>query len=417
MEGKALNVGKNLYRQSAFFFLAVLLFLSIVFPAALAEMKFFLLLFVILLSCLSKDIPRTMSVGVLVAACVYSFVGLLGSFYGLAQGNAGALRVLTVMFVYPILFTLLASLYDGDSSKLTRLFFASAFSISIIDYTYIAGQVYFPSNYLAWFLDYLYADAAVVDNAGSYFKFTLPNVSSLIFLVPFLVCRFCCERVTVTGLILIISLAGLAFLSGRRALLVVSLVAPLIAFLITIGSVSASKSYFRIGLAVVAFLLISGLFFVFWPEHLESLLASIINFSDNPSNLERKYQFDALMDGVLESPFIGAGAGAVASYIRSEDMPWAYELYYVSLAFQYGLLGLLIYVVGVLGLILFLAWRVRFLGRKSFEFYCLSGFIAFILASATNPYIAKFDYMWVIFVPVALLNFNIVRARGSYVVR
>jgi len=34
----------------------------------------------------------------------------------------------------------------------------------------------------------------------------------------------------------------------------------------------------------------------------------------------------------------------------------------------------------------------------------LAGTSCFLIANATNPYLAKFDYIWVIFLPVALIN-------------
>jgi hypothetical protein len=40
----------------------------------------------------------------------------------------------------------------------------------------------------------------------------------------------------------------------------------------------------------------------------------------------------------------------------------------------------------------------------NFEFPFLAGLICFMIANGTNPYLAKFDYMWIIFIPVALLN-------------
>ncbi|APO80680.1 hypothetical protein BL240_03900 [Pseudomonas putida] len=90
-------------------------------------------------------------------------------------------------------------------------------------------------------------------------------------------------------------------------------------------------------------------------------------------------------------------------------MPWAYELFYVSLIFQYGIFGFVIYGLGVVALIVFLAQQVRRKGRDSFEFCFLSGLVSFLLATATNPYLAKFDYMWVLFIPVALMNYHLVK--------
>lgn len=34
----------------------------------------------------------------------------------------------------------------------------------------------------------------------------------------------------------------------------------------------------------------------------------------------------------------------------------------------------------------------------------LVGTACFLIANTTNPYLAKFDYIWVVFLPVALIN-------------
>jgi len=51
--------------------------------------------------------------------------------------------------------------------------------------------------------------------------------------------------------------------------------------------------------------------------------------------------------------------------------------------------------------------QVKKNGRNSFEFFYLTGFMSFMIANATNPYLAKFDYMWVFFIPVAIMNSNL----------
>jgi len=37
-------------------------------------------------------------------------------------------------------------------------------------------------------------------------------------------------------------------------------------------------------------------------------------------------------------------------------------------------------------------------------FPTLVGMISFLIGNATNPYLGKFDFMWVIFVPVLIIN-------------
>lgn len=386
--------------------LAVLLFSSLVFPTALVNLKLGLLSLYFIFFFLNFGVKRVFRKSVILASLTYSIIGLIWSIYGVVAGNPGALQVLSVMFIYPILFTVLGGAYRGQSDKLHIIFIASGVVILILDGAYLFGEVYFTGNLLTDFLKEMYRDNAVVDNASSYFKFTLPNVASLLFLLPYLFSSYLFGNGGKAKFVLLSLLSVLALLSGRRALLLFSFVGPITAYCITCGAPAISrKSYFRIIVLSVVLLLFAIIFSSYWPEHVAQLFMSMLDFTSNNSNQERNLQFQSLIHGFLQSPILGNGAGAVASYLRSEEIPWAYELLYVALLFQYGLIGFSLYFFGIFSIVIFLVYRVRMLGRNSFEFYYLSGFISFVLASSTNPYLSKFDYMWVIFIPVALYNF------------
>lgn len=353
---------------------------------------------------------RLMHRGILISALAFSAVGLSWSLYGLIMGNPGAIRVLTVMTIYPILFTLLTPYYSGDTDGLKRLFVLSSLLLVTIDSIYLISEVASPGNVITNFLNIIYGDNAVVDNAGNYLKFTLPNVATSIFFLPFIACLVLNEKARPTLLLALIGLFLIALASGRRAILVTSIAGPLLAYLTTIGAKRSTHLSIRKILIFVAFIATASLlFFNLWPEYAVSRITSIFDFTEDRSNIERNAQFTALWDGFTSSPIFGLGAGAAAEYTRSEDMPWAYELYYVSMLFQYGILGTAIYAAGIVFLTLFLVLQVRKKGRKSFEFYFLAGLLSFLIASATNPYIAKFDYMWVIFIPVAMMNYSLLR--------
>lgn len=392
------------------FLVLSILFLSLVFPTAFPGLKLALLIVPLVLLCLFGSVFNNVNMRLLSLALVFTVVGFGWSIYGYIVGNPGALRVLTVMVVYPVLFVILGMVYQGESEGLKRFFVVVAFVIVVLDLTYVFGQMFMPGNILSQLFSYIYLDAAVVDANEGYVKFTLPNVASMIFLIPFLICYFMSERFSFRILIGLMGLGVLVLLSGRRALLVTVFAGPFIAYILTIGSKSSYRSNFTKVIVIAAIFTFFGLFFYsLYPDYLIDKMSSIMNFQDNASNLERVWQFDSLMTGFWQAPIFGNGAGAVASYVRTPDMPWAYELFYVSMLFQYGLLGCAVYLWGVALLLAFLIKHVRIKGRSSFEFYYLAGFISFLLATATNPYLAKFDYMWVIFIPVALLNFSSTR--------
>ena len=83
---------------------------------------------------------------------------------------------------------------------------------------------------------------------------------------------------------------------------------------------------------------------------LTNLLAEAFNLSSGTSEdvIVRKAQYIAMMGEWANTPFLGTGLGGVASYIRSSEQPWAYELSYVALLYHTGFIGLLIYSAGVI---------------------------------------------------------------------
>ena len=213
---------------------------------------------------------------------------------------------------------------------------------------------------------------------------------------------------------MVLLLFCLAVFSGRRALLVTMFLGPLIAwilsFKLTRGRIRSLTIKIRPLSLLLSFILLIcfvvlllNLVNVVGKSYLVDQLKSIFDFSGNESNVERTLQFHALMQGISESPFFGSGAGAAASYSRSPDQPWAYELFYVSIVFQYGVFGFLVYLIPVLYVVFWLVMRVKNYGRDTFYFCFLSGLISFLISSGTNPYIGKFDYMWVIFIPPVTL--------------
>ncbi len=126
-------------------------------------------------------------------------------------------------------------------------------------------------------------------------------------------------------------------------------------------------------------------------------------------------QFFALVDGWVNSPIFGAGLGAVAEgSIRSDEMPWAYELYFISVLFQTGLAGFLAYAFGI-GWIIFYGLRIirRDPLLRLYMIPALVGMLCFLIASNTNPYLAKFDYLWVVFLPVAMINYYLLKESSA----
>lgn len=402
--------------------------LSILFPiaSALQPIKAAILLVILCIIALLMLLGRViLSHRLYFIAYFYALIGFAWSLYGVMRGTPGAIRTMPVMVIFPLVLPLFTSLYrQKDSHSLYNLFLVCACLIVASDFVYVLANSSYAGAALTSIFNSLYGDWAVVDTARGYLKFTLPNVASMIFILPFVTSALLFSRslrgkLFLLPLVLLLLFAGV--MSGRRGLLVLTLLGPALAFVFTRkGSRNTTERKGRWSRPLVRSVFVCLIVFGFYQaasyvgiDYFIGVVRSVFNFTSDQSNLARVYQFHSLMRGISESPLFGSGAGAAADYIRSEGMPWAYELYYLSFIFQYGIIGFLIYAAGMGFLCARLIALIRRKGRSSFEFYFLSGLIAFMLANATNPYLADLDYMWVIFIPYAIVNMEMISERRS----
>lgn len=108
------------------------------------------------------------------------------------------------------------------------------------------------------------------------------------------------------------------------------------------------------------------------------------------STTKRVQQAPELLDGFSENPVFGSGLGGTLSsdFVRSEDNPWSFELTYLQILFQMGLVGL-ITLVTVLGYVLSRGLaNLRVIYPTSWMSLAgISAVVGVLAASATNPYL------------------------------
>lgn len=401
------------YKKVYILLFSFLVSLSLVLPTNLQAFKI-LLLFIVLATLIRNKIIFDKELFII--SIFFSLLGFLYTIFGLFQSNLGALATITVMCIYPILFFYLTNIFKEieDVLIIRKVIIISSIVIICLQLSYIMSAFHIiPLNIYNYYMNFFSGSVGFSSDGDNLF-FSLPNVSSFIFIVPFFATYILLsKKIDKTYLFLFIISLLLILLTGRRAFFL-SFFISIIFLLVVSFSLryyipnKVIKNLFKYSLVVFLFLLISVYLSDINLEMYFKKFYSIFNFSDNESNLERVYQFNALFEGISNAPLFGNGAGAVASYIRSYEQPWAYELSYIALIFQYGIFGFTLYVLGIMYIFYKLIYICKdpniSIDMKRFILAFMTGMISFLVANATNPYLMKFDYMWVVFIPVMIIN-------------
>lgn len=393
----------------------ILIFLSQFVPTAYVPIKAALLMLCgVVLGKLLLNKLVVFSREQLIGIGVLSGVALAYSVYGVVRGNPGSVRVLTVMFAWPILYLFISTLLQQP--------YAIKYFVRFLIITLVAVVIYgwmYLGNTIGVWPDYLYVDLDQGQNVGiyeGYVEYNLYSISSLLFLVPFYIhwlaekSKRNAKNSRLLNFFLLLASLLLAVLTGRRAMILILILLPLVIcfskfticnkFNIKIKT-KPTILFFGFGIAIGFLGEFLGLDFrVVWDVFQEGFEFS----SSGSSASERTLQFHALINGWLNfNIFFGTGNGAAAAISRSDEFPWAYELTYVYLLFSTGIVGVIFY-FGWYGWSIFML-RQAMKNRPDLSIYVaplLTGSISLCIAAATNPYMGKFDYLWIVLLPFFL---------------
>ena len=398
------------------------LFFAMVFmPTAMQTAKGALLLLAVLVAGCARALSRrrTLHTETLLWGLALCAAGLFFMLRGAMRGEPGALRVGTVYVLWPAAFVVLAA--GAGEARCLRLhvglLVAAALASSIYGLEFVLEQG-------GWIPRSIFPDLFADQGVGFYEGFVelrLPSLAVLPFVLPFLIAAAVCwgtrdapvrRRFIWPALVAALLLS---LLSGRRAVLLVVSVAPLL----VLGLLALLPRAERRALRGPVLVLLGGL--TVSAFGLGGFLASTYGFdvgvlwqtfregfdpTASESSSIRAVQLSELLRGWSEHPLLGAGHGGfVRSHVRDAARPWSYELSYPTLLFQTGLVGLFCY--GALFGWLFARGiaMIRAGGQAARTMLpVLVGLACFLVANATNPYLLKFDFMWTVFLPLALIN-------------
>ena len=363
---------------------------------------------------------------------IYFLIGLLPILIGFIRKNPASEKYITVYLLWVVLYFIFSVGISYRPNILMELIRVLKIALILISITGICAFLvynFYPglNAVVLFFFDPNYRPG---------YKFTAIDAQcsvSFIYLFTFYLTSFFVENVKIKVSQLLIILTGIIFAiaTSKRILLFLIALFPFILFifLLLVGNKSKLNIFTR--KAIYMFSIIIFMFIINIPLQFIDL-SSIVQYTksafhvnkekqaveriskgdgtyiiDDGANIRTK-QIKSLVEGWKNNPIFGAGAGINASVVRSE-LPGTYEMTYHAMLFERGILGLTLFVILIACLNLI---GIKLIRRESiYADYIIASIVAmdiFLVANATNPYLMAYDFMWTLFLPVALLNVAIV---------
>lgn len=400
--------------------LGLLIFFMMLSTQSFNIIKLLLLVLVLILSICLRGVSYYLSNHFFRIIILYVSVNIFSIGYGYIVGAPGALRTITTLVLWPIIFSIIFYTYndiDFLNSIDKYIVFSLAF-ITVLDFLYlmcIYGLLPIPRE---MFLDIDLSYAGIASDH----EFSSAHDTSYIYGIPYIMGRFIVEKDIKKKrrfTFLIIPMIAIVFLMGRRGLLLVFILMPIYIYMIKLyltGERNNSTRIQRKGFMVVLGLVVLAAIGVYVTFKITDLSLSYLitnflsgfDFRDETQNI-RGVQFHYLVLHWLEKPFIGHGSGSgIKEVVRSTEMPWAYELSYMALLYQRGIIGFLAF-----GLLVYSVYKLNKKRTKfsythyRYVFPHLVGIFSFLIANATNPYLGKFSNMWYLIFPLVLSDYSL----------
>ncbi|MHB8754745.1 MAG: O-antigen ligase family protein [Candidatus Acidiferrales bacterium] len=361
-------------------------------------------------------------------ALFYSLAGVFYILLGLIEAAPGALFSSFVYVIFPLLYIIfVAAATDARIwLQLLKILPIAAIAIGLGTLEYVLWTIgIFPNS--------LYVAPDLVHNIvfyNGYVQMSHYSLSTLVFLVPYLVGAlvvYTKERASFISrkILWIAFLSGtsVALLSGRRALLIVIVLAPLLTWFFRAKlpkstRLGGRRQVLTTLLACVFLVLSIGLYLgrtvnLDW-RGLQDLVVGGFDSDFSQGAATRSQQFHALLSGWEEQPVLGHGLGSYTPELVRSDRPWEYELQYNLLLFQTGLIGVALYGSGVL----WLYWKgIKMIRTGSLigihMVPVLVGTTCFLVANAVDPYLQTFGQLWTLFLPIGLINWQMVSVKAT----
>jgi len=315
-----------------------------------------------------------------------------------------------LLIIYPIIanivlfaFSHFLSLYDFLKISLISMFTVSVFGF-LLFLGIIINVQFLPENLLS--------NLNIINDASSgSFRLNFVGLNSLFILFPISLSVFFINnrifRHKILYYFIILFSFFIILLTGRRALAIVALLSPILfLFYAYVHDLIKLKKiililFFSVS---IAFLILFYFYFLqsnFTGSDLKLIQRIGDEFSEDSTRLN---QLPFLFDYFIHHPW-GSGFGVILPnselFIRDSVNKWNFELTYLQLICNTGVLGILFYFF--LFNFLFRKLRIYFYKKTDISIITCSSFNGlqlFLLASFSNPYISSFESIFIIFIPL-----------------
>jgi hypothetical protein len=115
-------------------------------------------------------------------------------------------------------------------------------------------------------------------------------------------------------------------------------------------------------------------------------------------------QHAALIEGFEGQYLLGSRFGGLTDVIGSDERPWTYELTYSRIPFNSGVIGVLSLATIFSYYFLAAILKIRSSSHKNIYLPLMAGLLAVLIASASNPYLSSFDFVFVLSIIPLILN-------------
>ena len=366
----------------------------LLFPNENQELKLLLIILGLICAIIKKQIKSNITL--LKWSFIYILCNFIPYMIGLIYNNPGVLYYSNTYFVWPILYTLVFFSVDDNFywlfHKVMVICTWIVVAIGLIAFFYFNVNLVVDGTF--WGIK------PTIRPGFPFITISDGCVDSIIFLYSYLIVySIQNNRYNLTLLVLCFIFI---FTTSSRIIYVILFLSVILYLFFEYKVNKNTRNIQKLGTLMLVVLLCCIIVVIATSYMKLFAITDILDFFSEVSEQSDSYrteQYYALIKGWSAYPLLGNGTGVNAEVVRSTLIPGMYELTYIAILFERGVLGFIVYI----GLLLFLSIKSIHLCRccavnQRYLFPNLVALNMMLVANITNNYTQCFDYIWMLFI-------------------